>query len=97
MKFTEELINTYANNLMFRLNEEEITDLITDLVTLETKMDYLNKNIDLNDVEILSHPFDLDDVKLREDIASESISTEEAFKNTKKVTNGEIEVPRVVN
>ncbi len=97
MKFTKELINTYAENLMFRLDDDAISDVIKDLIALETRMEYLNKTIDLTNIEIMSHPFDLNEVNLREDESNTSLDIDFAFRNTKKVTAREIEVPRVVN
>ncbi len=94
--FTKEIIDTYAENLLFRLSEEENALVLNEFVDIEERMNLINKIPNLSSVEPMSHPFPLDDVILREDIHEESLSVDDAFKNAHKVTNREVEVPRVV-
>lgn len=95
-RFTKEVIDKYAENLLFELTPEENDLLLSEFADIEKRMDLINKIPNLNSVEPMSHPFPLDDVILREDIHEESLSIEEAFKNVEKINNREVEVPRVV-
>ena len=95
-RFTKEIMDMYAENLLFRLSEEENELLLNEFVNIEKSMDLINKIPDINKIEPMSHPFPLEKVIPRDDVETESLSVEEAFKNAGKVNGREVEVPRVV-
>ena len=47
-------------------------------------------------VEPMTFPFKNKDVKLRSDIASSTLTSEEALKNAKETVYGEVKVPKIV-
>ncbi len=94
--FTKEIIDSYANKLLFNLSEEESSELLKEFADIEKRMDLINKIPNINNVEPMAHPFPLENILLREDVATESLPIDLAFRNSGKVTDGEVEVPRVV-
>lgn len=95
-KFTKEMIDQYAEKLLIKLSAEENAMVLNEFEAIEESMNLINKIPDLNKVEIMSHPYELSDVKLREDASVESISLEDAFSNCDRINDREVEIPRVV-
>lgn len=95
-KFTKEMIDQYAEKLLIKLSAEENAMVLNEFEAIEESMNLINKIPDLNKVEIMSHPYELSDVKLREDASVESISLEDALSNCDRINDREVEIPRVV-
>lgn len=95
-KFTKEIIDQYAENLLFRLTETENTTVLNEFQNVEKNMELINQIPNLNAEKITSHPFPLPDVILREDKSKETLTLEEAFSNCDLVNDREVEVLRVV-
>ena len=95
-KFTKEMIDYYAENLLFRLTPEENETVLNEFTSISQNMELINQIPNLKDEAILVHPFELPNVILRDDIASESLTIENAFSNTDKLNDREVEVLRVV-
>ena len=89
-------LKEYAENLMFKMKEEEYDTLLSEFDTFLGWMEYINKIDGLSEVEPLYFPFDLGNVSLREDEPLESIDNIEAIKNAKVTKDNAVIVPRVV-
>lgn len=94
--FTKEMLDKYALDLLFKLTDSENETLLKEFDSIERSMELINNIPNIKSVEPLTHPFELTDVSLREDVSEESISVDEAFKNSGKINGREVEVPRVV-
>ena len=96
IKITLELLKNCANNLMFDMKEEEYETLDKEFDTLIKQMSLMDDIEGINDVEPMTFPFKNKDVKLRSDIASSTLTSEEALKNAKETVYGEVKVPKIV-
>lgn len=95
-KFTKELINDYSNKLLIGLTEEENELVLSEFEVIEKNINLINKIPNIENVEPMTHPFDLYETSLREDIDSDSEDIEDILKNCDKKIDREIKVPRVV-
>ena len=92
----KELLKSYANSLMFDMNDEEYETLQKEFDVLLKQMDWVAKNENLVGVEPMTFCFEQDNVTLRSDDTTRTISVEDAFKNAKEVKDREVKVPKVV-
>ncbi len=95
-KFTKELVDKYAKDLLFELTDEENKMVLDEFEIIEENMEKINKLADLSEFEAMTHPLELDSAHLREDEVAEELTTEEVLANASKKTVEEIIVPKVV-
>jgi aspartyl/glutamyl-tRNA(Asn/Gln) amidotransferase C subunit len=95
-KITKENIQDYALKLMFKMKDEEFEAFEKEFETILKQMDLIGQIEGIENVEPLVFPFKLKDVKLREDIATSTLTTEDAVKNAKETIYDEVKVPKVV-
>lgn len=95
-KITRENIQDYALKLMFKMKDEEFDAFEKEFETILKHMDLIGEIEGIENVEPMTFPFVNDDVKLREDIVNNTLTTEDAIKNAKDVVYDEIKVPKVV-
>ena len=84
-----------AEQLMFRLSDEEADSIVREFSTLESQMALLD-DVDTEGVEEMIYPFEEDTVFMREDIPNHVISQEEALENVEKKIEGHFVLPKVV-
>lgn len=94
--FNKETVKEYAENILIELTDEEVSSIIEEFNELTKQMDKISKIPNINDVEPLTHPFDLFETTLREDKSEEGEDIEDILKNADRVEGREIEVPKVV-
>lgn len=94
-KFTGDMINDYADKLLIGLSKEENKILLTEFEFIEDRMDLINRIEELDSVEPMHFPFTVE-CNPREGKNIENDTTEELLKNSDKVSDREIEVPKVV-
>ncbi len=92
----KEMLEKYAEKLMFRMSDEEY-------VTLENEFDIILKQMELigningiSDVEPMIFPFVTYDASLREDVDKEPLTVDEVLSNTKHQVKDQVKVPKVV-
>ena len=95
-KITRENIQEYANKLMFKMKDNEFEAFEKEFETILKQMDLIGEIEGIENVEPMTFPFKLKDVKLREDVATSTLTTEDAVKNAKETIYDEIKVPKVV-
>lgn len=93
--FDKAYFKALANQLMFDLNDQEISELQEDFKVLLEQMKILDK-VDTEQVAEMIYPFEEETVYLREDEVDNVISQEEALRNAKSVMAGHVHVPKVV-
>ena len=93
---SKEKLNDYAEKLMFRMNDEEYDTLLEEFNIIERQMELIGKIDGINNVEPMVFPYELNNVKMREDKVVDSLSTDDALKNAKNVDKNQVEVPKVV-
>lgn len=97
MEFNEELIDDLAGKLMIGLSRQENAMVLKEFQFIKENMELINKFADIENVEIMSHPYDLYLSLLREDKPNESISFKDALRNCDDIEGREIKVPKTVN
>ena len=95
-KVDKETLKLAAQHLMFEMSYEEYESLLADFDSIISKMKILGEIEGIDDVEPMTFPFDVTNSYLREDIAGEPLTREDALKNAKDIHNGMIGLPRVV-
>lgn len=92
----KELLTKYAEDLLFKLSDEELDTLLEEFHVVESNMDMINNIDGLNKIEPMFYITGNEEPILRKDESTNSIDPELAFKNSGKVNDREVEVPRVV-
>lgn len=96
MNITKDKLKEYANKLMFDMSDNEYDTLLKEFDVMLKHMDLIGEIKDLEKVEPMSFPFEINDVDIREDIINNEIATEDALKNAKETLFNEVKVPKVV-
>lgn len=94
---TKEKLKNYANKLMFDMNDEEYETLQKEFEVIIKEMDLIGNIENIESVEPMTFPFELDDVELRNDEENRNIEIEDALSNTGSKKGREIRVPKVVD
>ncbi len=84
-----------AEQLMFRLTDEEAEWIKKEFDTLMGQLDLLDA-VDTEDTEEMVYPFEDETFFMREDTVSQVISQEDALKNVQTKIEGHIALPKVV-
>lgn len=95
-KITKENIQDYALKLMFKMKEEEFDSFEKEFVTILKHMDLIGQIDGIEKVDPMVFPFINKDAKLRKDVATSTLTTEDAVKNAHETIYDEIKVPKVV-
>lgn len=85
-----------ANKLMFTMNEEEYDTLLEEFDTILKQMDLIGKIENIDKVEPLIYPFELANVKMREDKVVDELPIEDILKNSGSTLYNQVKVPKVV-
>ena len=93
---TKNLLKDYANKLMFDMDDKEYETLEKEFEVILKQMDLIGEIKEIEGLEPMTFPFELDDVELRNDEKIRTISTEEALANADSKKGDEIKVPKVV-
>lgn len=95
-KFTKELIDKLADNLLIGLTNEENDLVLSEFDIIEKNMELINKIADIEKVEPMTHTLDNFEYVLRNDEIEESIPIEKLLQNCDNYEGREIAVPKVV-
>ena len=95
-KFTKEMVDSYANKLLFNLTEEENQMVLDEFEVIDETIDLINEIDGIDKLEPMTHALDDFVVDLRDDISEESIDLKDALRNAGATEGKEIEVPKVV-
>ena len=95
-KFTKELVDKYADNLLIGLTEEENKMVLDEFEIIDRNIDLINEIENIKDVEPMSHCLDDFTFELREDEPMESIPIDVIFSNCDSMRDDEVKVPKVV-
>ena len=95
-KFTNEMLNDYADKLLIGLTEEENQMVLDEFEIIDANIDLINKIPGIEKVEPMTHCLDDFIYELREDEIEESVPIEELLQNCDDATDREVSVPKVV-
>ncbi len=96
-KFTKELVESYANDLLFHLTDEENELVLKEFDEIEKNMEEIASLPNITDTLAMTHTLDDFSFTLREDEIEETPDIEDLLKNCKSIEDREISVPKVVN
>lgn len=94
--FTPEKVEKLADLLLIGLTEEEKNMVFEEFEIIDNNINKINEIPNIKDVKPMTHALDDFVFELREDIAEDSISIEDALSNCDQVDGREVEVPKVV-
>lgn len=93
---SKEHIQKLANQLMFRLSDQEIVDIQKEFETLTLQMKTLDK-INTDEVEPMVYPFEIVSSQLRDDEVIHHLSVDDVLLNAPQTENDYFVVPKVVD
>ena len=93
---TKELLEQYAEKLMFKMNDEEYKTLEEEFKTILKQMDLIGEINDIKNIKPMTFPFRNEDVSLREDEIDNTLDTKELLINAKEYERNQIKIPKVV-
>ena len=91
-----EVLKDAANRLLFDMSESEYETLLKEFDIVTAQMKPLGDDKELDNLEPMVYPFEIFTTELREDIAEEPLSREEALRNSQRKVGGQIKLPKVV-
>ena len=89
-------LKKYANNLMFEMNDKEYDTLQQEFETMLKQIDIIGSIDNLDQVDPMTFPYNLEDVSLRDDSLDRCITNEAAMANCHEKKGRDVKVPRVV-
>lgn len=93
---TKEKLKNYAGKLMFDMKDEEYETLLNEFDVILKYMDLIGKIDNIDEVEPMTFPYELENVEYRDDNESRNIDIEDALRNAGNVKGREVRVPKVV-
>ena len=94
-KFTSEMIDVYANKLLIGLSEEENKNVLDEFEIIEERMEKIANIKNISEIEPMHYPFEIEsNPRDGENIINDDVDC--LLKNSDKVNDREIEVPKVV-
>ena len=91
-----EKLKDYAKKLEFTMEEDEYVTLQSEFEILFKQVDKIGEIEGLNNYEVMTHPFPLDNAYLRSDEVDMSLSVDDALSNTKDKMSNRVKLPKVV-
>jgi len=93
---TKEQLKNYANKLMFDMEDAEYETLLKEFDVILKQMDLIGEINEIDGLEPMTFPFEIDDVELRCDEITRTITRDDALKNADSKENDQVKVPKVV-
>ncbi|GAA3713787.1 MULTISPECIES: Asp-tRNA(Asn)/Glu-tRNA(Gln) amidotransferase subunit GatC [Salinicoccus] len=84
-----------ANLARIEMQDEKAAEALTEELSKIVDYAHLLDEVDLSSAEPMFHALDLTNI-LREDVAGEPLSQEEAMRNAKSVEDGQFKVPKML-
>jgi aspartyl/glutamyl-tRNA(Asn/Gln) amidotransferase C subunit len=93
---TKEVLKDAAKRLLFDMSEEEYDTLLKEFDVVIKQMKLIGQIEGVDEHEPMVFPFECTTSFLRDDIPSKPLTKEEALRNAKNKSAGQIKVPKVV-
>ena len=95
-EYNIEVLKDAANRLLLDMSDSEYETLLSEFDIVTKQMKPLGDNRALDKYEPMVFPFEIYTTELREDVAEEPLSREEALRNSRRKVGGQIKLPKVV-
>ena len=96
-RFTKEMVDDYANKLLFDLTPEENKMVLDEFEIIDRNCDAVNTIPGIAEVTPMTHCLDDFVVELRDDVAEPSVDIELLLHNSDETSDREVELPKVVD
>jgi len=96
MEFNEETIDKLSELLMIGLTPEENKMILDEFQIIDANINKINDIENLKSVEPMTHALDDFECSFRDDVAIDSTPIDELLSNCDKVSDREVELPKVV-
>ena len=94
--FTKEILQKYANDLLFDLTDEEINLLLKEFDAINAHMEMINNIEGISKIEPMSYPQEISSSVLRNDEEESNLATSDVLVNSGDTIEDVIVVPKVV-
>lgn len=91
-----EVLKDAANRLLFDMSDSEYETLLSEFDIVTKQMKIIGDDSGLDKHEPMVFPFEVYTSELREDVAEQPLTREEALKNSQRKVGGQIKLPKVV-
>ena len=95
-EYSINVLKDAASRLLLDMSEEEYKTLLSEFDIVTKQMRAIGDNKDLDQIEPMVFPFEVYTTELREDVAEEPLTREEALRNSQRKVGGQIKLPKVV-
>ena len=95
-EYNIEVLKDATNRLLLDMSDSEYETLLSEFDIVTKQMKPLGDNRALDKFEPMVFPFEIYTTELREDVAEEPLSREEALRNSRRKVGGQIKLPKVV-
>ena len=95
-EYNIEVLKDAANRLLLDMSEDEYKTLLSEFDIVTKQMKPLGDNRELDKLEPMVFPYEVYTTELREDVADEPLSRDEAIRNSQRKVGGQIKLPKVV-
>ena len=95
-EYNIDVLKDAANRLLLDMSEDEYETLLKEFDIVTKQMKSLNENSALDKLEPMVFPFEIYTTELREDVAEQPLTREQALKNSQRKVGGQIKLPKVV-
>ena len=92
----KQILKDAAKKLMFDMEEQQYETLLQEFDLILEQISFMENIPHIDDVEPMVFPYEITTSYLRDDVAAEPLTREEALRNTQEVVNGQISLPRVI-
>lgn len=92
----KEVLKDAAKRLLFDMSEQEYETLLKEFDVVIKQMDLIGQIEGVDAYEPMTFPFDCTTTHLREDVPIRPLSKDEALRNAKNKSAGQIKLPKVV-
>lgn len=96
MKFTKELVDSYADKLLIGLTSEENKMVLDEFEQIDKDIDIINRIPNIEKIEPMSWCLDNSEVMINDDEIEESPKIDDLLKNADDVMGREVQVIKVV-
>ena len=95
-EYNIDVLKDAANRLLLDMSESEYETLLSEFDIVTKQMKPLDDNKELDKIEPMVYPFEIFTTEMREDVAEQPLTREEALRNSQRKVGGQIKLPKVV-
>ena len=95
-EYNIEVLKDAANRLLFDMSDSEYETLLSEFDIVTKQMKLIGDNPEIDKHEPMVFPFEVFTSELREDVAEEPLTRQEALRNSQRKVGGQIKLPKVV-